>query len=116
MDLSLPFGLRWAASHCQDVTSLVPRDLTRKGLSILNYIDNFWGGLNSDLTTATDHFTKLQGLLAHLGLREASHKATAPATSMVWLGLLFDSMDMTVTLPPNKLTEVLDLISSWVSR
>ena len=115
VDLNLPFCLRWAASHCQDVTSLVARDLTRQGLSILNYIDEF-GGVASDLTTPTDHFTKLQGLLAQLGLCETGHKATAPVTTMVWLGLLFDSLAMTITLPPNKLQEVLDLVSSWVSR
>ena len=116
VDLSLPFGLRWAAIHCQDVISLVTRDITRQGLPVLNYINDFGGVATSDFTTATDHFTKLQGLLAWLGLQETSHKATSPATTMVWPGLLFDSMAMIVTLPPNKLQEVLDLVSFWVAR
>ena len=42
--ISLPFGLRWAASHCQDATSLTSRELGRRGLSLLNYIDDFLGG------------------------------------------------------------------------
>ena len=29
IDISLPFGLRWAASHCQDVTNLVSMELRR---------------------------------------------------------------------------------------
>ena len=29
VDLSLPFGLMWAASHCQAVMSLVTSDFTR---------------------------------------------------------------------------------------
>ena len=41
-DISLPFGLRWAAAHCQDVTSLVARELGRRGLSLLNYILGGW--------------------------------------------------------------------------
>ena len=57
VELSLPFGIMWSTSHCQDVTSLVARDLTRQGLSILNYIDNF-GEVSSELTTAADHFSK----------------------------------------------------------
>ena len=66
--LSLAFGIRCAASHCQDVTSLVTMDLTRQGLSILNYIDDVWvwvggGGVASTYTTAVAHFTKLQGVL-----------------------------------------------------
>ena len=43
MNISLPFGLRWAASHCQDMTSLITRELTRQGSTVLNYIDD-WGG------------------------------------------------------------------------
>ena len=43
VDISLPFGLTWAASHCQDVMSLVTRELIRQGSTILNYIDNFRG-------------------------------------------------------------------------
>ena len=40
VDISLTFGLRWAASHCQDATNLVSRELGRRGLSLLNYIDD----------------------------------------------------------------------------
>ena len=29
-DVSLPFGLRWATSHCQDFTSLITRELGRQ--------------------------------------------------------------------------------------
>ena len=55
-------------------------------------------------------------LITHLGLQEATHKATPPATSMIWLGLLFECESMTVTLHPVKLQEILDLVISWTSR
>ena len=55
-------------------------------------------------------------LLACLGLLEATHKTTPLATSTVWLGLLFDYMAMAVTLPPEKLQEVLDLATRWASK
>ena len=44
VDISLPFGLRWAASHCQDVTNILAAKLRRRGATLLNYIDNFLGG------------------------------------------------------------------------
>ena len=50
-------------------------------------------------STAVENVGRLQGLLARLGLQEATHKATPPATSMIWLGLLFDCETMTITLP-----------------
>ena len=58
MDVSLPFGLRWAVTSCQDVTGLVAKDLSKKGLHILNYIDDFEGVAISK-AEATDYFTKL---------------------------------------------------------
>ena len=62
-----------------------------------------WGVAHT-YTTAVDHFSKLQGRL-----QEGTHKSTPPPTSMVWLGLLFDSMAMTVNFPPEKPKDVLDL-------
>ena len=50
-DTSLPFGLRWAAAHCQDVTSLITRELKRKGAAILSHIDDY-GGVATDQASA----------------------------------------------------------------
>ena len=55
-DISLPFGLRWAASHCQVVSGLVARMLGRQVLSLLNYIDDFCSlaGMEAE---AAQHFS-----------------------------------------------------------
>ena len=56
-DISLPFTLRCAAAHCQDVTSTITRELNRKGAAIPSYIDDF-GGVAMDQATAATHFCK----------------------------------------------------------
>ena len=76
-DISFPFGLRWAVSHCQDITSLVARELGRRGLSLLNYINDF-GGVAATRADADSHFAQLQGLLETLGLQEERHNASRP--------------------------------------
>ena len=35
---------------------------------------------------------------------------------MVWLGLRFDTISMTVALPPGKLEEVVTLVGNWSHR
>ena len=35
---------------------------------------------------------------------------------MVWLGFRFDSLAMTVTLSPEKLREIMDLVGSWLHK
>ena len=114
-NISLPFGLRWAAAHCQDVTSLVTRELNHGGATVLSYINDF-GGVPTDQTTAATHFINLRSLLAKVGLWEAEHKASPPAQAMVWLGLLFDTITMTVSLPLDKLAEIQRLVHHWVSK
>ena len=69
---SLTFGLRWTASHCQDVTSVITRELGRQGLALLNYIDDF-GGVAATEAEAACHFGSLQALLEKLVLQEAKH-------------------------------------------
>ena len=34
----------------------------------------------------------------------------------MWLGFRFDTVAMTVTLPPEKLTEIMNLVSSWLLK
>ena len=79
--------------------------------SVLSYINDF-GGVAQTQATAGTHFKHLQHLLARLGLQEAKHKAISASHVMVWLGLQFDSITMMITLPLDKLTEVMDLINT----
>ena len=41
VDVSLPFGLCWAAACCQDVTTLITRALKEEGIKVLAYINDF---------------------------------------------------------------------------
>jgi hypothetical protein len=58
----------------------------------------------------------MQDTLRHLGLEEAAHKACPPRKQLVWLGLAFDSEAMTMSIPPEKLKEVQDLVKEWHKR
>ena len=115
VDISLPFGLRWAASHCQDVTNIVAAELRRHGATLLNYIDEF-GGVAVSSAIAHTHFVALQTLLGELGLQEAAHKASPPAQTLTWLGFFFDTINMTVTLPPAKLAKIFSLTRQWALK
>ena len=47
--------------------------------------------------------TLLHDTLENLGLKEAIHKASLPVQVMTWLGLQFDMVNITVTIPKDKL-------------
>ena len=46
----------------------------------------------------------------------AKHKASPPSQQMYWLGLDFDSVLMTITIPPIKMDEITNLVTKWQPR
>ena len=59
------------------------------------------------------HFSELQNTWDELSLIKAKRKASPPSQLMRWLGLDFDTIMMTITIPPAKLTEIVDIITEW---
>ena len=57
-------------------------------------------------------FYMYQGLLTHLGLQESKKKAFPPSTRMPYLGVLFDTIEMTKSITPDR---VVDLHSELVN-
>ena len=51
-----------------------------------------------------------------LGVPLAFEKQEGPATSLVFLGILLDSVSQTLSLPIRKLEEVRELLRTWLAR
>ncbi|CAC5422080.1 unnamed protein product [Mytilus coruscus] len=89
-DLVLSMGLRSAAYICQRVTNAVSFILdAHYDLQILNYLDDLAGCDAQE--KAFDAYAILGEVLDNCGLEESVEKATPPSTSMVFLGILFDT-------------------------
>ena len=82
---------------------------------VLNYIDQF-GGVAADHHTATQYFHMLQSLLQHLELKEAAHKASPPTQTMTWLGLWFNTVEMSVTILQENRQDMLQLVKDLASK
>ena len=120
---ALMFGLRHSGLQGQKVTSAVTWIHRNLGLETdceskfnsLNYSDDI-GGCESTCHRATQSFTALGNLLADLGLVESSSKAHPPSQCMPYLGILFDTNLMRMSIPPAKVTEVQDEVSLWMKK
>ena len=121
--VALMFGLRHAGLQGQKVSTAVTWIHQRLGLetddeemfNTLNYSDDIGGGETS-LDRATLSFNALGSLLVDLGLDESTSKAHPPSTSMPYLGILFDTISMRMSIPPEKIAEVREEISQWMKR
>ena len=78
----------------------------------VNYCDDF-GGCESSLHKATVSYQALGDLFTELGLAESVDKACAPSTTMVFLGVHFDTDKMTMSVPQEKLQELRSDLEVW---
>ena len=119
----LMFGLRNSGYQGQRVTNAVTWIHQRLGLSTddeqkyssINYSDDI-GGVEATKERATVSFTALSDLLLELGLEESLDKAHPPSTRMPYLGVMFDTVAMTMSIPPEKLQEVRSDVRLWMKK
>ena len=55
-------------------------------------------------------------LLKDLGVGEAEHKAVPPSTHMIFLGVMIDTVDMTISVPPDKYQDIHTVLQRWRSK
>ena len=55
-------------------------------------------------------------LLSDLGLEESVAKACPPSTSMTYLGVLFNSVDMCLHVDPEKVRELKAELKKWTNK
>ena len=121
--LGLMFGLRHSGYQGQRITNAVTwihRGLGRdqddeKPYNSLNYSDDI-AGVESSEARALASSTALAGLFKELGLKESEKKYHPPSTSMPFLGVQFDSIKLTMSVPPDKLQEVREELTLWAGK
>ena len=119
----LMFGLRNSGYQGQRVTNAVTWIHQRLGLtsedekmfSSINYSDDI-GGAEATLGRATAAFIALTDLFVELGLEESVEKAHPPSTKMPYLGVEFDTVAMTMSIPAEKLQEVRSEVRLWMRK
>ena len=82
LDISQPFGARWAVAACHCVTDCMHFIMAQQGFVIINYIDDFCGIAASEERTHAGSLL-LKATLATLGLHEALDKSPPPPPPLV---------------------------------
>ena len=97
-DTVLVMGCTSSAYICQWVTSVLVHIHSSCWALSTNYIDDFIGVAPPD--KADKDFHKLGWLLQDVGVWESEHKACPPSSLMVVLGIMFNMIDMTISISP----------------
>ena len=117
LDRALPFGLRSAPKIFNAVADFIAWVLHMHGIAHqLHYLDDFlfFGAPYSDEAVRAHNI--VSRVLHMLGIPIAVHKTEGPSTSLVFLGIVIDTVMFELRLPVDKLTRLQDLLRRWSTR
>ena len=105
-------GCRSSCYIAQRITNAFKFILQKHNVDCENYLDDLGGAEVADL--ADEAFRKLGDLLMELQVEESSSKACRPSTRMLFLGIIVDTLKMTLELDENRLSKLRNLLPSVV--
>ena len=114
VDTCVPFGTRHGSQIFQRLSDGVRFAMRQKGYVIVDYIDDYVGvGVPS---VANASYFALIDLMNDLGLTISQKKLVSPSTKVTCLGVLIDTVNGTISIPPEKLRDVTDTVRQWLLR
>ena len=112
MDVCPPFGLRSSAMAMQRVSQAIVHLHGRRGFLSRAYINDF-GGAESSEPRASEALSALQTIMNALGVAQAESKICLPSQIMTWLGILFNTLEMSMAIPARKMEEIMVCLEDW---
>ena len=86
--------------------------LAAQGIKAYMYLDDLI--LLSNRSEAHEHYQRERELLQELALPEAREKSQPPATVVKWLGVVIDTVEMSLSIPKEKIDEVIAHVTRYV--
>ena len=110
-DVSLSMGSKSAAYCCQRTSSAITYIFEKEGFEDINYLDDLGAAENED--EAERAFECLGRILSAIGIQEAHDKASPPSYMMVFLGILINTLMMTLEITHERRKELMQLLEAW---
>ena len=114
-DTCLPFGLRTAAQACQRTTNALAFILMKRGVAIINYVDDLACVARSK-EEAVLAGQLIDATIRECGLEVAEHKSVDAARSMTFLGVRFNADSMTMSVTPERMVEIRAELAHWTGK
>lgn len=111
-DLVLAMGSSSSAHICQRITNLTRYVFeNRYEDEVRNFLDDFFSAQMENM--AWDSYNNLSKLLEQMGIEENLEKACPPTSEATVLGVLFNTILMTLSLTEDKTKDLTNELSSW---
>ena len=117
VDLVLPFGGRSSASIFTSFADLVCWILTNKiRLMVIHYSDDFLMFSVPLMQKAMQELSEFRFTFHRLNIPVAEDKIAGPAQQVPYLGILINTQNLTMSIPPDKIAETMEKMHIWCTR
>ena len=114
-DTRLPFGARLSPFIFHRCSQAVRRIMASMGFNVVVYLDDFLI-VESTRERCKEGLDTLVKLLRELGFGISWKKVEDPCQKLIFLGICINSIDMSLSLPEDKLKELQTLLLSFSNR
>ena len=114
IEKNLVFGFKFGSQIFERISNSIRFIMAQNGYYILDYIDDYLiFGNEVDCKRA---FDRLTSLLQELGFTISVHKNVLPSQQVSCLGILVDTKNFTVSVPEDKLSDIMKLLDLWTDK
>ena len=114
VDTCVSFGTCHRSQIFQRLSDSVRFIMRQKGFQMIDYIDDYVGVGVPSIAWAS--YEALLALMAQLGLTISDKKLVPPVTCVTCLGVMIDTVQGTIAIPPEKLATILNEVRQWLHR
>ncbi len=109
-DKALSMGMNISPYMCQSVTDAVKYIYQGRGFDLVNYLDNVTTAKIWDKAQEADD--ELCKVIEESGLQDKTVKHCVPNHCMVFLGVLFDTQSLTLSVTEDRVQEIMEILES----
>ena len=113
-DVTLSMGSASSAYCCQHTSNAIIYIYKRFGYDNVNYLDDL--GAAEEENKAEAAFSCLGWILQEIGITESKKKACGPAYIVIFLGILFNTITMTMQITEERLNEIKQMVRHWQTK
>ena len=113
-DVALSMGSKSSAYCCQRFSDCITFIFKSQGYEDVNYLDDLGGA--EEENKADEAFQCLGHILQRIGVEESKNKATPPSFIAVFLGILINTITMTLEITSERRDEIKAILTDWLNR
>ena len=114
LDISIPMGMKSGSALCQRTIDVLRHIMASKNVKVFKYLDDTICVHRRRDTDA--EFDVLYSLFEFLGIPINPKKVVPPSTNLICMGIEIEVQACRITIPQEKLLQVLDLCSMYKNK